>query len=93
MFELMNDLRAMGESNCIANRTKYTSRNTFLAANEIYKSVYGKDGKIPATFQIIFLIGWKPSKTQSQPLARGSAKFSLKETFDTKKIDFNQAKY
>jgi NADH dehydrogenase [ubiquinone] 1 alpha subcomplex assembly factor 5 len=42
--------------------------------------LYGnEDGSVPATFQIIFFVGWKPSDSQPQPLARGSAKMSLKD--------------
>jgi NADH dehydrogenase [ubiquinone] 1 alpha subcomplex assembly factor 5 len=80
MFELMDDLRAMGEGNAVVSRKPYTSRDTFLAANEIYKSVYGtENGSIPATFQVIYMIGWNPHESQPKPLARGSAKHSFKD--------------
>ncbi|KAJ3306378.1 hypothetical protein HDV03_005345 [Kappamyces sp. JEL0829] len=80
MFELMEDLRAMGESNAVLSRNPYTSRDIFLAANEAYRAVYGNaDGTIPATFQIIYMIGWKPHGSQPKPLVRGSAKHSFKD--------------
>ena len=43
-------------------------------------AVYGskEDGSVPATFEILYMIGWKPSPTQPQPLARGSAQTSMK---------------
>ncbi|KAL7006104.1 hypothetical protein EMMF5_004442 [Cystobasidiomycetes sp. EMM_F5] len=80
IFELVEDLRAMGESNAIAIRRSFLKRDTLLAADAIYKALHGNpDGTIPATFQVIFSIGWKPSASQPKPLARGSAKTSLKD--------------
>ncbi|KAL0077266.1 S-adenosyl-L-methionine-dependent methyltransferase [Phycomyces blakesleeanus] len=37
------------------------------------------DGSIPATFQIIYMIGWKPSPDTPKPKKRGSANASLKD--------------
>ncbi|KZT06514.1 S-adenosyl-L-methionine-dependent methyltransferase [Laetiporus sulphureus 93-53] len=80
MWELMQDLRDMGESNAVIGRRNYIHRDTLAAASAIYKELHGlEDGTVPATFQIIYLIGWKPSPEQPQPLERGSAKKSLKE--------------
>lgn len=80
MFELMEDLRAMGENNALIHRKPYLSKDVFLAAAAAYKSIYGKeDGSIPATFQIINMIGWKPCESQPKPLPRGSAKHSFKD--------------
>jgi NADH dehydrogenase [ubiquinone] 1 alpha subcomplex assembly factor 5 len=63
MYELMHDLQAMGESNAAVSRKQFTSRDVFLAAGEIYKSIYGDmDGNIPATFEIIYMVSgcaWK----------------------------------
>ncbi|KAG9071369.1 NADH dehydrogenase [ubiquinone] 1 alpha subcomplex assembly factor 5 [Linnemannia hyalina] len=45
--------------------------------------MYGnEDGTVPATFQILYMIGWKPSPTQNKPLERGSAKHSLKNRLE-----------
>ncbi|TPX62767.1 hypothetical protein SpCBS45565_g06914 [Spizellomyces sp. 'palustris'] len=80
MFELMDDLRAMGESNAIAARKPYLSRDTLMAAAATYKEIYGNDdGSVPATFQVIYMIGWKPDPSQPKPLARGSGEVSFKE--------------
>nr|XP_018915100.1 PREDICTED: NADH dehydrogenase [ubiquinone] 1 alpha subcomplex assembly factor 5 [Bemisia tabaci] len=84
MFELMQDLKGMGESNAARRRNLHLSRNTMLAAASIYETLYGNEGKIQATFQLIFLIGWKPDASQPKPLQRGSYEFSLK---DLHKID------
>ena len=81
MFELMHDLRGMGESNALWDRKAFTSKDTFLAASAIYKDMYGVADKnaVPATFQIIYMIGWKLDASQPQPLPRGSGQVSLKD--------------
>lgn len=79
MFELMHDLKGMGENNAAINRPLNINRDTLMAAAAIYNEMYGKDDKVPATFQIIYFVGWKPCKTQPQPLPRGSANVSLKD--------------
>ncbi|KAG8904764.1 NADH dehydrogenase [ubiquinone] 1 alpha subcomplex assembly factor 5 [Tulasnella sp. 403] len=80
MWELMEDLRDMGESNAVVGRRPFIHRDTLLAASSIYKELHGnEDGTIPATFQIVYMIGWRPSPNQPKPLERGSAKTSLKD--------------
>ncbi|KAJ2963993.1 hypothetical protein NQZ79_g1169 [Umbelopsis isabellina] len=79
-IELMQDLRAMGESNAVINRQSMLKRDTMLAATSIYQELHGNaDGSVPATFSIIYMIGWKPSATTPQPKKRGSAQKSLKD--------------
>ncbi|KAF5332008.1 hypothetical protein D9758_014578 [Tetrapyrgos nigripes] len=80
MWELMDDLRDMGESNAILGRRHFIKRDTLAAASAIYKELHGnEDGTIPATFQVVFMIGWKPAPSQPKPLERGSGKMNLKE--------------
>ncbi|KIJ69849.1 hypothetical protein HYDPIDRAFT_178281 [Hydnomerulius pinastri MD-312] len=80
MWELLEDLKDMGEGNAIVGRRHFLNRDTLTAASAIYKELHGQeDGSIPATFQIIYMIGWKPSPTQPKPLERGSAQTSLKD--------------
>ncbi|WWD19746.1 hypothetical protein CI109_104210 [Kwoniella shandongensis] len=74
IWELMADLRDMGETNAILGRRAAVSRDVLLAAESIYK-----DGSVPATFSIIFMIGWKPGPNQPKPLERGSAQTNLKD--------------
>ncbi|XP_023718998.1 arginine-hydroxylase NDUFAF5, mitochondrial [Cryptotermes secundus] len=85
MFELMWDLKGMGESNAAYNRRLNLRRDTALAAAAIYKQLYGKeeDGiySVPATFQIIYMLGWKPDASQPKPLPRGSGEMSLKDLY------------
>jgi NADH dehydrogenase [ubiquinone] 1 alpha subcomplex assembly factor 5 len=74
MFGLMRDLRGMGEANAVAARSRtFLRRDTLFAAAARYQELYaGEDGRIPATFQIIWMTGWAPHETQQQPLRPGS---------------------
>jgi hypothetical protein len=87
-FKLMDDLRGMGESNVILKRKKtLLRRETLMRASEIYMDKFGReDGRIPATFQIIYLTGWRPHPSQQQPLKPGSAKMRLADALKTKEI-------
>uniref|UniRef100_A0AAX7UN17 Arginine-hydroxylase NDUFAF5, mitochondrial n=1 Tax=Astatotilapia calliptera TaxID=8154 RepID=A0AAX7UN17_ASTCA len=78
IMEVMTDLQGMGESNCAWNRKSLLHRDTILAAAAIYKEMYGsEDGSIPATFEILYMIGWKPHESQAKPAKRGSATASF----------------
>ncbi|CAI5701662.1 unnamed protein product [Peronospora effusa] len=79
-FVLMEHLRGMGENHAINSRGAPATRDSLLAAASIYQSMFGQsDGTVPATFQVIYLIGWSPHESQQKPLRRGSAQHSLKE--------------
>ncbi|XP_074552499.1 arginine-hydroxylase NDUFAF5, mitochondrial [Halichoeres trimaculatus] len=78
IIEVMTDLQGMGESNCAWNRRMLLHRDTILAAAAVYKEMYGsEDGSIPATFEILYMIGWKPHESQAKPAKRGSATASF----------------
>ncbi|XP_027625803.1 arginine-hydroxylase NDUFAF5, mitochondrial isoform X2 [Tupaia chinensis] len=80
MFELMEDLQGMGESNCSWNRKALLHRDTMLAAAAVYREMYrNEDGSVPATFQIYYMIGWKYHDSQARPAERGSATVSFGE--------------
>uniref|UniRef100_A0A8C8SLG8 Arginine-hydroxylase NDUFAF5, mitochondrial n=1 Tax=Pelusios castaneus TaxID=367368 RepID=A0A8C8SLG8_9SAUR len=80
MFEIMEDLQGMGESNCSWNRKPMLHRETMLAAAAIYQEMYGSnDGSVPATFQIYYMIGWKFEESQARPAQRGSATVSFRD--------------
>ncbi|WP_306114178.1 MULTISPECIES: methyltransferase domain-containing protein [unclassified Roseovarius] len=72
---LIGDLRAMGEGNALMARQKTAmGRALFDRASEIYARQFGDaDGRITATFELIFLTGWAPDESQPQPLRPGSA--------------------
>ncbi|KFX90939.1 hypothetical protein O988_07977 [Pseudogymnoascus sp. VKM F-3808] len=82
MFALMKDLQAMGESNAVLGREMGgIGREVLAAASAIYKELYGEEGKegIPATFRVIFFIGWKESPDQRKPLERGTGEVNMKD--------------
>lgn len=87
MYELMHDLKGMGENNASWSRKGMLHRETTKRAAAIYKEMYSNDdGTIPATFNILYMIGWKPDPTQPKPKARGSATVSIKDLGDLDKI-------
>ncbi len=75
MLALLRDLRGMGETNALAARRRGGLRRATLArAALIYAERFGDaTGRIPASFEILFLCGWAPHPSQPQPLPRGSA--------------------
>jgi SAM-dependent methyltransferase len=78
-LRLLADLRAMGETNVLADRHPHALTRTLLArAAELYAERFsGPDGRIVATFEIVTLTGWAPHASQPQPLQPGSAKMRL----------------
>ncbi len=78
-FALMRELRGMGEANALAaRRRRPTRRATLLRAAEIYQARHADDaGRIPATFELLFLTGWRPADSQPRPLRPGSAETRL----------------
>lgn len=88
IFALMTDLQAMGESNALTKREPAgLKRDVMAAAEAIYRELHGekdRDG-VPATFRIIYMIGWKEGDGQQEPLERGSGMMSMKEILEGKK--------
>jgi NADH dehydrogenase [ubiquinone] 1 alpha subcomplex assembly factor 5 len=81
-FALMQDLQAMGENNAILHRELGPiSRDVLLANEAIYRELHKEEGSrgIPATFRLIYMIGWKEGEGQAQPLQRGSGQVNLKD--------------
>ncbi len=85
-LHLMRELRNMGEGNTLIGRRKtFTRRATLLRAAKIYTDNFAlADGRIPATFEIVFLTGWAPSATQPKPLKPGSATARLADVLNIK---------
>ncbi|MFD2236643.1 methyltransferase domain-containing protein [Aureimonas populi] len=81
MFELMADIRAMGMANILHARARRpATRGLFLRAAQIYAERFADpDGRVRATFDVVYLSGWKPHESQQKPLRPGSAKASLAE--------------
>ncbi|MEL7463505.1 MAG: methyltransferase domain-containing protein [Pseudomonadota bacterium] len=84
-FHLMRDLRAMGEANALTQRRRtFSRRATFMRMAEIYAANFSRpDGRVTATFEIVFLTGWSPDASQPQPLRPGSAKTRLADALGT----------
>lgn len=78
-FALMRDLRRMGATNIMVERSrKFLRRATLLRMAEIYSEKFSdSDGRIRATFDVVWLSGWAPHESQQKPLKPGSAKASL----------------
>ena len=80
-FQLLADLRGMGETNTLHERLRTaTRRAVFLRAAKLYAERYpAEDGRIRVTFEIIYLHGWRPHDSQPKALRPGSATTSLAE--------------
>ena len=78
-LRLMADLRVMGETSVLLDRPRRPLTRALIARTAaIYADRFGlPDGRIPATFEIITLIGWAPHESQQKPLKPGSAKMRL----------------
>ncbi len=81
IFKLLHDLRGMGEGNALTDRSKTPpGKALFMEAAKLYQEQFAEnDGRIPATFEIIFLTGWAPHESQQKPLRPGCADHSLAE--------------
>ena len=75
---LMRDLRAMGETNALTTRRRFMRRATLARAAMVHAERFGdSEGRLPATFEILFLCGWAPHPNQPQSVPRGSATHRL----------------
>lgn len=74
LFQLMADLRAMGEANALHARLRHpTRRAVFLEAARRYAAAFADGDRIRATFEIVWLTAWAPHESQQKPLRPGSA--------------------
>ncbi len=87
-FSLMHDLRRMGATNVLAERRrKPMRRTTLLRMAEIYRERFADpDGRVRATFDIVWLSGWAPHESQQTPLKPGSARTRLADALKTAEI-------
>lgn len=88
VFKLMEDLRGMGESNSLTERRKSpVTKEFFMRVAQEYKAKFSEhDGRIVASFEVIFLAGWAPHSSQQKPLRPGSAQHSLAEALGGEEI-------
>jgi SAM-dependent methyltransferase len=87
-FGLMHDLRRMGATNALnARRRTPLRRATLMRMAELYARRYAdEDGRLRATFEIVWLSGWAPHSSQQQPLKPGSAKARLADALGTREM-------
>jgi NADH dehydrogenase [ubiquinone] 1 alpha subcomplex assembly factor 5 len=78
-LKLISEVRRMGEASALVGEHRRPLRRaTLLRACEIYRELFAdRTGRVPATFQILMLSGWKPAPDQPQPLRRGSGQVNL----------------
>ncbi|WP_298817106.1 methyltransferase domain-containing protein [uncultured Roseibium sp.] len=85
MFGLMADLRAMGATSVLRDRSRLPlSRKVLFRAAELYAQNHAdEDGRIRATFGFVTLSGWAPHESQQKPLRPGAAKTRLADALGT----------
>ena len=84
-FALMRDLRAMGLTNALTDRRRTPLRRaTLMRAAAIYAERFSDpDGRVRATFEVLWFSGWVPHESQQKPLRPGSAQTRLAEALGT----------
>jgi SAM-dependent methyltransferase len=84
-FGLMRDLRSMGMTNVLTERRRTPLRRaTLLRAAEVYADRFSDpDGRVRATFEVLWLSGWVPHESQQKPLKPGTAKSRLADALGT----------
>ena len=87
-FALMHDLRRMGATNTLVDRRRRPLRRaTLVRMAEIYAERFADpDGRVRATFEIVWLSGWSPHPSQQQPLKPGSAAARLADALGTQEV-------
>lgn len=87
-MRLLADLRAMGETSALTERSpRGLSRRILARAFEIYRQRFSDpDGRVRATFEVITATGWAPHESQQKPLKPGSAKVRLADALGTREI-------
>jgi SAM-dependent methyltransferase len=88
VFGLMHDLRRMGATNALLHRRRTPlKRATLMGMAEIYAQHFAdSDGRVRATFEIMWLSGWAPHPRQQQPLKPGSASTRLADALGAREI-------
>jgi SAM-dependent methyltransferase len=82
---LVRDLRLHGETNALVERVRRPlSRKTLAALLAHYHAHHAEpDGRLRATFDVVYLTGWAPHESQQKPLKPGSAKTRLADALET----------
>jgi SAM-dependent methyltransferase len=97
LTQLMRELRGMNEGNILSDRHRRPPpRRLFELAQQIYASHYPDPeqpgtGRILATFELMFLTGWRPDASQQKPLRPGSAEHRLADALNAVMLDEKDA--
>ncbi len=85
---LMRELRGMGEANAVRERrARFSRRATIMAAAAAYAERFADaDGRVTATFEVLYLTAWAPDESQPKPLRPGAARVRLADALDTHEI-------
>lgn len=87
-FRLMHDLRGMGEASSLRDRRrKPYGKALFMETARLYHERFAEpDGRLVASFEVIFMIGWAPHTSQQKPLRPGSARQRLSDALGAEEI-------
>ena len=87
-FALMRDLRRMGATNVLSERRRSPLKRATLARMaELYAQRFADaDGRLRASFEIVWLSGWAPHESQQKPLKPGSATHRLADALGTQEL-------
>jgi hypothetical protein len=88
LFALMRDLRRMGATNVLSQRRRVPLRRATLQrmADNYAARFADADGRLRATFEIVWLSGWAPHESQQKPLKPGSATQRLADALGSQEI-------
>jgi hypothetical protein len=88
VLALMHDLRRMGATNVLGERRRAPLKRATLARiAKIYAQRFADaDGRLRASFEIVWLSGWVPHESQQEPLKPGSAIQRLADALGTREI-------
>lgn len=90
-FGLLADLRAAGLTNVLRDRsTRPLRRRTLGRMAEVYAGRFADaDGRVRATFELVWLSGWAPHASQQVPLRPGSARARLADALGVPEAGFD----
>jgi SAM-dependent methyltransferase len=87
-LRLLYDLRAMGETAALVDRSpRALSRRLLAQAERSYRQAHSDDeNRLVATFEIVTLTGWAPHESQQKPLKPGSAATRLADALGVSEL-------
>lgn len=87
-FGLYRDLRALGATNALAERSRRPTPRALVArASALYaERSADTDGRLRATVEIVSLSGWAPHESQQKPLRPGSARARLADALGAREV-------